>query len=199
MKLNSPESPDTLVHLFIDLKDWSVAHWSATGFLYDPADRSPLPPSIAFAFRNFDVGKKIFDGWLQRIGHFDTYEELRVSIIEGPVPTAPTGYSVLITSNPLSTIKRKQAEDPAFNPVRFVRTSRLNRMTPAPGSPHLRFFKKHLARVRRYRLIPAHFDGQGIRALDESRYIEKRELNVFHSSQVKPDQVEYSVFSTSSE
>src|SRR5437667_3169686 len=143
MKLKTPDSPDTLIQCFTDPPEWETAKWSATLFLYDPTALAQDPPGIGIAFRNFPAGKQIFDGWIKRFGHFDAYEELRVSIIEGPIPSDPDGYTVFISSNPLNTIKRKQLDDRHFSPTRFVRFSRLNRMNPVPGSPHLRLFKKH--------------------------------------------------------
>jgi hypothetical protein len=198
MKLNYPDSPELFIQLLTDPKQWAAARWAGTAFLYDPsaAPDSCAAPAIGLAFENFAAGKEIFDRWLARLGHHDAHEELRISIIEGPLPADPHGYSVFISSNPFNTIKRKQSEDRAFDPKHFVRVGQLHRMNPDPGSPHLRLFKQHFAAAKRYRLLPAHFDAGHIAALDPSRYIEKHELNLFHASDLKPHQAEYSVFST---
>ncbi|HWW03390.1 MAG TPA: hypothetical protein VNZ64_27050 [Candidatus Acidoferrum sp.] len=196
MKLNTPDSPDTFIQSFTDPQEWSAAKWAATAFLYDPGDSSHEPPSLAIAFENFDAGKRIFDGWIERLGHIDTYEELRISVIEGPLPGDPRGYSVFVSSNPLNTVKRKQLDQPDFDPALFIRSGRLNRMNPAPRSPHLRLFKSHFARLGRYLLLPAHFKDSQIQNLDSGRSIEKHELNLFHTTDLKPHQAEYSVFST---
>ena len=188
----SSESPDTLIQAFIDPQEWAAAKWAATVFSYHlPRDMGGEPPGVGLAFENFDAGKKIFDGWIERLGHVDVHEELRLSIIEGPVPSEADGYTVFVSSNPLHTIARKQKLDPNFNPVRFIRLSQMNRMYPAPDSPHLRLFKIHFARVRRYRLFPAHFQGSEIKAVDSSSSIEKRELNLFNASDLKPEDLEY--------
>jgi hypothetical protein len=198
MKLNFPDSPELFIQLLTDPKQWAAASWAATAFLYDPS-AIPDPrvaPAIGLAFHNFAAGKEIFNRWHAHLAHDDTHEELRISIIEGPLPADPHGYSVFISSNPLNAIKRKQSEDRTFDPKQFIRFGQLNRMHPDPGSPHLRLFKQHFAAAKRYRLLPAHFDAGHIAALDPGRYIEKRELNLFHASDLKPHQAEYSVFST---
>ena len=67
----------------------------------------------------------------------------------------------------------------------------MHRMNPAPGSPHLRRFKKHFSLLKRYRLFPAHFDGSQIKDLDLTRYVEKQELNFLNSLDLKPHDLEY--------
>jgi hypothetical protein len=195
MKLIDPnpsnDSPETFVQLLTDPSEWAAARWRATAFLSEPTAAASDPPAIGLAFENFAAGLQIFDGWIKRLGHVDQFEELRVSIIEGPIPDDPAGYTILISSNPFNTVKRKQLDDPKFNPQRFVRSSQLNRMNPVPGSPHLRLFKNHFARVHRYRLFPAHFDRGQLREIALDRYIEKRELNLRQSSDLKPHEVEY--------
>ena len=186
---------DLVFQCFTDPAEWAAATWRATAFTYDPTAASQEPPGIGIAFENFNAGKIIFDGWIRRLGHVDAYEELRVSIIEGPIPSDPHGYTVFISSNPLNTVKRKQKQDPQFDPTTFARISRMNRMNPVPGSPHLRCFKKHFSALGRYRLFPVHFDGSKIKALDLTRYIEKRELNFLNTSDLKPYALEYSALS----
>ena len=104
-------------------------------------------------------------------------------------PDSPDG--LIQCFNPLNTIKRRQRTDPAFDRTRFVRTSRLKRMIPAPDSPHLTLFKIHFARAHRYRLFPAHFSQSEIEDIDLSRSIEKKELNLLHTSKLKPHEMEY--------
>jgi hypothetical protein len=199
MKEKMPESHDIMIQCFTDPAEWDAAHWDATVFLSDPTCQNRHPPGIGLGFRNFDAGKKIFDGWIQRVGHVDLYEELRISIIEGPIPSDPEGYTVFISSNPLRTIHRKQIVDPSFNPARFLRISRLSRMYPEPGSPHLRLFKKHFAARRRFQIFPAELIGSRIKSVDLSRSIEKSELHLLLASDLKPDQPEYAVLTAKNE
>ena len=191
MKETIPDSPDILIQYFIDPPEWDAAKWGATAFLYDPAGVRRDYPGIGLAFQNFDIGKKIFDEWIERFGHVDLHEELRISIIEGPIPSDPEGYTVCISANSQHTVRRKQILDPSFRPTKFARVARMCRMNPSPDSPHLRLFKEHFARVKRYQIFPAWFEGREIKELDESRFIEKAELNFFHSSDLKPKDLEY--------
>ena len=90
-----------------------------------------------------------------------------------------------------NTVKRRQRTDPGFDRKRFGRTCQLKRMVPAADSPHPTLFKIHFGRVHRYRLFPAHFAPSGIQDIDMSRSIEKKELNLLHTSQIKPHELEY--------
>jgi hypothetical protein len=186
MKLNIPELSNAMLLALTDPEEWAAAKWRATAFFYagNPVPHE-VPPALGLAFLDFEAGRKIFDGWLKRIGHLDPADELRVSIVEGPIPADPSGYTVFISTNPLA------AQDGTF-----IRFSQMNRMNPAPGSPHLRMFKDHFAKVKRYRLFPAEFDGTRLTRLDMSRYIEKHQLNLLHTSHLKPHEMEYSVFNS---
>ena len=179
MKFNHPDFSD---HIFLSLTDpdeWAAANWRGTAFLYAPEPSPNQLPGIGLAFEDFEAGKKIFDGWLKRLGHTDPANELRVSIVEGPVPGDPEGYTVLISAN-LPDVDR----------IKFVRFSQMNRMNPAPGSPHLRMFKHHFAKVKRFRIFPAHFSHGNIKDIDFRRYVEKRELILRHTSELKPHELE---------
>jgi hypothetical protein len=192
MKQNEPDSPETLVQAFTHSPEWDAANWRGTVFTYHyPKAMGKELPGIGLGFENFEAGKKVFDGWINRLGRVDACEELRISIVEGPVASGAEGYTVFISSNPFHTIQRKQIEDPDFKPTRFIRMSRLNRMTPDPSSPHLRLFKIHFAIVGRYRLFPAHLVGSEIGNVDLTRCIEKQELNLLHTSSLQPQDLEY--------
>jgi hypothetical protein len=102
------ESPEMLFQIFFDPQEWDDATWSGTVFINDLSHMEPPIPGLGIGFADFETGKKIFDGWIKRLGHVDEYDELRVSIIEGPLPSERDGYTVVLSSNPLNTIKRKQ-------------------------------------------------------------------------------------------
>src|ERR1041385_1240823 len=207
--LNIPDSPDLLLQCVTDPRQWADAQWRATAFLCDLRPDTTVAPAIGLAFRNFKAGKQIFDDWIKRFGHIDAFEELRISIIEGPLPSthesgpAPASrhaslatandYTVFISSNLLNTIKRKQQNAPQFDPKYYIRSAQMNTMSPTPDSPNLRLFKQGFARLKRYRLFPASFDGSQLRDIDLARYIEKRELNFLHTSGLKPHQPEHAI------
>jgi hypothetical protein len=66
----------------IDIDVWNAAKLRATAFAKIPNE----PPVLGIAFLNRRPAEEIFKGWQERYGRSDEGEELRVSIIEGPVP-----------------------------------------------------------------------------------------------------------------
>ena len=184
-----------LVEPFINVTDWDAAKWRATAFTYHyPTAMGHELPGIGIGFEDFAAGQRIFDQWIERVGPVDVYEELRISIIEGPIPCQAEGYTVFISWNPLHTIHRKKLNDPDFNTTKFLRVSRLNRMEPAPNSPHLRLFKTHFALVQKYRLFPVRVTGSQMVDMDFSRAIEKQELNLLQTANLKPEELEYAAY-----
>jgi hypothetical protein len=79
----------------IDVELWDKAKWRGVFYMLYP-DRSPI---LSLAFENEGAAKKIFEGWHERIGRNDQYEELRIAIIEGDIPKCDKGYSVHIGSD----------------------------------------------------------------------------------------------------
>ena len=66
----SPESPDILIQCFINPAAWAPAKWAATVFTYHlPRAMGNELPGVGLAFENFDAGKRIFDGWIERLCH----------------------------------------------------------------------------------------------------------------------------------
>jgi len=92
----------------IDVEMWNKAKWVATAYLVSEAPQDP--PCLGLVFENADAGRQIFKGLIKRLGKEDTYEELRIAIIEGELPGDPTGYTVHISSNPHNTAKRAKLD-----------------------------------------------------------------------------------------
>src|SRR5262249_5028776 len=128
------------VQLFIDPEKWDRAQWKGTAFITSPDPG--IPPCLGLVFLDEKLGREIFKHWRQRLGDEDSYDELRVAIIEGDIPGEAPGYSVHISSEPLHTQKRLQAEGKGLDVEYSVVTSRIHRMNPVPGpgSPHLERF-----------------------------------------------------------
>lgn len=133
-----------LIQSFIDPVKWDQAQWVGAAFLHDQS--GIYPPYMGIVFQRVDVGKQIFAEWRNRLGKVDAKEKLRIAIIEGPIRGEGAGYSVHISSDP-SAMEDSGAD-------RMVVVSRVHRMTPQPGSPHLARFKKEFQKHRRYSLIP---------------------------------------------
>jgi hypothetical protein len=195
---NTAENPKALLQIFTDPTEWDEAKWSGTVFLYDPDGGRKQIPGLGIGFADFDAGKRIFEGWIKRVGHRDEFEEIRVSIVEGPISGKPDGYTVLISSNPENTIRRKQQTNPDFQPEKIMLLSRLHRMTPTPGSPNLRMFRQAYEDFGFYKLFPAHLGENRILDMDLSLSIEKREIHFAYASEIKANDPEQAVFAKES-
>jgi SEFIR domain len=165
---------------FVDPSLWDKARWSGCVFIHDKHLREP--PVLGLFFKNRAPAEEIFKEWRRRLGELDSYNELRVSIIEGDVSDRPPGgYSVHIGSNIDNIFKR--ADDEGIDlPTPYVATiSRMHYMTPAAGSTNLSFFRKRFAQFGSYRLMPVIPEGdsfvQGEGVAIHKRHIEFR--NVF--------------------
>jgi hypothetical protein len=191
--VNEP-NPKALLQIFTDPIVWDRAKWSASVFLFDPEGGKKEIPGLGIGFADFETGKQIFEGWIKRVDHIDKFEEIRVSIIEGPLPNKPSGYTIMISSNPDHTIRRKQQTQPEFQPEKVMLLSRLHRMNPAPGSKNLERFKKAVADFGFYRLFPAHVANNQIEDMDVSLYVEKREIHFVQAADIQPGDLEHAVF-----
>jgi hypothetical protein len=141
------------VHSLIDENKRNSAGWNGMVFLHDP--QGVKLPCIGIVFeKNIEAGKKIFSEWIARLGKVDNYDELRIAIIEGDIPGLKKGYSVHLSSDPDNIKKRVRAEGKDISTEYIVTVSRVHRMTPQPGSPHLPRFKQEYAKHGRYYLIP---------------------------------------------
>jgi hypothetical protein len=134
----------------IDIDLWNEAKWSATFFSYQEG----RPPILGLAFLHEAPARKIFEGWHERYGVNDKYEELRISIVEGVVPGEPSGYTVHVGPDPEVAIQRFKVAGYAFDKDLLVGVSRLNRMTPPPESKNLAMFKELYASYKTYYLVP---------------------------------------------
>jgi hypothetical protein len=139
-------------HSFIDVSLWNQAKWGGTAYLVDPSGSQP--PCIGLIYGNSKAGKDIFKGLRERIGEQDTFEELRIAIIEGPIPGRDDGYSVHVSSNIDGIRERAKSQGISLEPDKIIRISRVHRMTPSPASPHLSNFKTAYQAHGKYLLIP---------------------------------------------
>jgi hypothetical protein len=79
----------------IDDAMWNKALWRGFGFFVHPKGFF-----VFIAFENGDMGKKIFDGWIKKVGHDDKDEIIRITLIKGIDNNNPFWYRVHITNNP---------------------------------------------------------------------------------------------------
>jgi hypothetical protein len=179
---------DIYFQSLIDVALWDSAGWKGTAFLHDP--RGVEPPGLGFLFDDISAGRRIFSGWQERVGRVDEYEEIRVSIIQGEILGLPSGYSVHVSSDPLHSVRRAEDKGLALDFRTAVIVSRVKRMTPNPGSPHLGQFEKDFAKHKRYLLVPVSSKG----APEFEVAIEKHEIHLRQASAIKSDDVDAAVF-----
>jgi hypothetical protein len=179
---------DILFQSLIDVDAWDSAGWQGSAFLHDPS--GVQPPGIGFLFENMDAGRRIFSGWLERVGRVDEYDEIRISIIRGEILGLPAGYSVHVSSNPLHSVRRARDKGVTIDVQTAVIVSRVKRMTPNPGSPHLARFEGDFAKHNRYVLLPV--SSNGTPDLDLS--VGKRELHLRRAPEIGADDVDAVAF-----
>jgi hypothetical protein len=179
---------DIFLQSLIDVDLWNSAGWLGTAFLHDPT--GVHPPGIGFLFESMDAGRQIFSGWQERVGTIDEYGEIRVSIIRGEILQLPSGYSIHVSSNPLHSVQRAQDNGLRLDFQTALIVSRVKRMTPDSGSPHLGRFESDFTKHNRYFLLPV--SSKGTPELDLS--IEKRELHLRLASEITADDVDAVAF-----
>ncbi len=158
---------------FIDLELWNKAGWRGVAYIHDYENKEP--PYMAILFSDKDIAIKIFQGWQKRLGEYDSFNELRISIVEGDVKGEPYGYYVHISSYPENIVKRVESEKKDFNVDLMMLVSRIHRMNPSPSSQNLKIFKERFNLFNSFSLIPGvlHNDNkieiiEGIRILKKS-------------------------------
>ncbi|HWZ44689.1 MAG TPA: SEFIR domain-containing protein [Candidatus Saccharimonadales bacterium] len=158
----------------IDLELWDEAEWRSAGFLI----YKDKPPFLALGFLTEQPARKIFDQWRKRYGARDSFEELRVAIIEGDIKGEEPGYSVHIGPDVENTIKRYKAAGLSVNADRdiFMTISRIQRMNPSAESKFLEIFKEAYRHFKTYMLVPAIHEPGG------SNFKPMLDLGIFKSS-----------------
>jgi len=149
---------DILLSL-IDDGAWSRAKWIGTVFL---GSRSSDPPALGVLFQQVDEGRHVFSDFVERIGRIDALELLRISIIEGDIPGQDPGYTVHVGTNLEAVLRRAESLGIVLTGSKVATTSRLHRMNPAPGSPHLQGFKTDVGRYGRYHFLPVTGDSTNL-------------------------------------
>ena len=155
----------------IDVDLWNSARWRATFFITCATE----PPVLGLTFEDEISAIKIFETWRKRYGSSDSYEELRVSIIEGDIPGKEPGYTVHVGSDPDAAIKRFKDAGYKFDVDDDVlmMISRINRMNPAPTSENLEMFKSAYRAFKTYLLAP------GVISKDRKSFTPILDLGIF--------------------
>ena len=142
---------------------WQEARWSATTFQWHPT--SEVSPVMGLVFDNAEAGREIFREAERQMNHEDRFEEIRVSIIEGPVPGQERrpGYSVHISPDPEALAMHATGSDFVLDPAVVPFLGQWNRHYPVRGQPNLlQRFKQEFAKHNEFMLLPVlrRTDGQ---------------------------------------
>lgn len=184
---------DVFFQSFIDVDSWNNAKWKGIVYIMVP-DKYPY---VCLLFENEAEGKKIFDGWIKRLGKEDKYDELYLSIVEGEIKGKESGYSVLISSDPIATKKRADDERIKLDISTIIILSRIIRMNPLPESKNLLNFKEKYQVQGRYTLLPAFVDnrsGSPQVIPDFSRGILKKKVVLKNVKEVGENDIEMAIF-----
>jgi hypothetical protein len=176
---------------FIDVELWNKATWKAVAVLSNMS----TPPILGLAFQNEKAAREIFEGWRERFGSKDEYEELRVSIIEGHIPGEDPGYTVHVNANVGNILKRAESEGREVPADLIMTIGRFHRMNPDPSSKNLEMFKSEYKRTGTYYLMPCVIskDLKQIKPIFELA-IEKTEVIYRKTNDIKKDDLDYVVF-----
>ncbi len=177
----------------IDIDLWNRAQWRGTFYvLYD--DRIPC---LGLGFRDERSGRKIFEQWLERYGANDDYEELRISIVEGPIRGEHAGYTVHIGPDYDNLIQRYRRYGFQPNNDIMLQVSRLNRMNPLPESQLLQQFKDEFRLHKAYSLIPGVLKGPNFEITPFHELgIRKRNVYFRHVDEISDNDLDLPVLGT---
>lgn len=131
---------------------WDQAGWNGIVFGFESSGEAP--PFMGILFSNVAAGQAIFDDWIHRFGATDEFDEIRIAIIEGDIPSKNIGYSVTIGSDVEGITQRAKKDNQNFDPKFIGTITRCHRMNPAPNSPHLPGFKNAYNKLGEYLLLP---------------------------------------------
>ncbi|NIK00676.1 hypothetical protein [Xanthomonas cannabis] len=129
---------------------WDKAKWKATAVALPQAPGEVVPPMMALAFEDFESGKKIFRGWLKKIGAENQDGWLSVTIITGIRHSNPLAYRVAVG------ISESYMEAAMSNNRFCAITYRMHDMTPS-SSRNLDVLQEHFRRSRFVILMPVGF------------------------------------------
>jgi hypothetical protein len=112
---------------------------------------------MGLVFDNAEAGLEIFREAERQMNHEDRFEEIRVSIIEGPAPGEEIrpGYSIHICADPEALAAHATAAEFVVDPSIVPFLGQWNRHYPVPGMPALLpRFKKEFAKHNEFLLAP---------------------------------------------
>ncbi|HUO09835.1 MAG TPA: hypothetical protein VM008_16145 [Phycisphaerae bacterium] len=167
---------------------WAKAKWSGTTFHWHPT--SEAPPIMGIVFDDAEAGLEIFREAERQMNHSDRFEEIRVSIIEGPMAGGGMrpGYSVHICADPEALAAHATAEDFVVDSAIVPFLGQWNRHYPVPGVPELLpAFKREFAKHKEFLLAPVVRKPDGQLWVEPKLGIIKNEIHFRMLSEITPE------------
>ena len=167
---------------------WEEARWSATTFKWHP--ESLAPPIMGLVFEDEEAGRELFRIAEREMNHADTFEEIRIAIVEGAIPGQEQrpGYTVHIAPDPEALAAHATMDDLVLDPRIVPFLGQWNRMYPVPGMPAmLPRFKQEFDRHREFLLAPVTRRPDGQRYIDTELGIVKNSIEFRDLDEITPE------------
>jgi hypothetical protein len=132
------DDPRTFLKQLIDKALWERAGWYATALAHDSEGENP--PLIGLLFKDEKLGKQLFEKLKLRLASKDELDELRVSIVDGPVD-GQAGQTIHIGAEPKGIAARAKHEGVDLDPKEVNPRGRTNRIPQREGSTNFADFK----------------------------------------------------------
>jgi len=148
---------------------------------------------MGLVFDNAEAGLEIFREAERQMNHTDRFEEIRISIIEGPVTGQEDrpGYSVHIGPDPESLDAHATMADFVVNRETIPFLGQWNRHYPVPGSPKLLpKFKMEFQKHKEFLLAPAVRKADGQLWIEPKLGIIKNLIHLRQLSEITQDDVD---------
>lgn len=128
----------------INIPLWNCGKWMGVMYIADKYTHS-TPPILSIMFEN-SSGRKIFEEWIQEIGHNDDKDKIGIRIIKGIDKKHPHWYRIVVgMNNPFSQGK--------CDKTIMMMPSRVHTMTPN-DSKSLLLFEQELKKIGSYVICP---------------------------------------------
>lgn len=174
----------------IDIPYWDKAKWCGTFYMIDPD--GVFPPCMGLLFENEDEARKIFTGWLDRLGNRDQKEELRICIVTGIDKKNCAHYRIHIGTN-------INAYDTVEERGQILMISRIHTMMPDSGK-NLSFFLNAFKNQGVFRLFPAIIqEGKKEPTVIKDLFICKKSLIIRQAWEIGDNDEDFTVLQSSDE
>lgn len=156
---------------------WDNADWKGFGFFH----RGNTLFGIFLAFADKNLGKKIFEEWIEKYTNKDINEEIYIGIVRGVNKEHPHRYRVLLTKNIPHSEKSKNNSI-----MTLARTLEMYAESPTNLNNLVNGYKY----FNQYFLCPAYIDENGQIEIYEDLGILKKELSIKSAWEVSELDVE---------